>query len=129
MAFHRFISWASGNWDGFVGNCSWCYFWGLTNKLSKKTLLWIGYLYSISAIGSAISSDPTTFAFFRFIGGIGIGISTIAAPAYISEISSRMKEETCRILSAQHCCRNSLCFVLTFLKRIWRKQLENYGWN
>ena len=54
----------------------------------KKTLLWIGYLYSISAIGSAISSDPITFAFFRFIGGIGIGISTIAAPAYISEISA-----------------------------------------
>ena len=54
----------------------------------KKTLLWIGYLYSISAIGSAISSDPITFAFFRFIGGVGIGISTIAAPAYISEISA-----------------------------------------
>ena len=95
MAFHRFISWASGNWDGFVGNCNWCYFWWLTNKLlrKKKTLLWIGYLYSISAIGSAISSDPITFAFFRFIGGVGIGISTIAAPAYISEISLRMKEE------------------------------------
>ena len=54
----------------------------------KKTLLWIGYLYSISAVGSAISSDPITFAFFRFIGGVGIGISTIAAPAYISEISA-----------------------------------------
>ena len=57
-------------------------------SVRKKTLLWIGYLYSISAIGSSISTDPITFAFFRFIGGVGIGISTIAAPAYISEISA-----------------------------------------
>ena len=59
-----------------------------TNKLGrKKTLIWIGVLYTISALGSAFANDPITFAIFRFIGGLGVGASTIAAPAYISEIA------------------------------------------
>ena len=45
------------------------------------------YFYTLSAIGSALANDPITFAVFRFIGGIGVGISGIAAPAYISEIA------------------------------------------
>ena len=53
----------------------------------KKTLLWIGVFYTISALGSALANDPFVFAFFRFLGGLGVGASTIAAPAYISEIA------------------------------------------
>jgi len=54
----------------------------------KKTLLWIGLLYSISALGSALAPEPYSFSFFRFIGGVGVGASSVAAPIYISEISS-----------------------------------------
>jgi len=54
----------------------------------KKTLIWIGVLYFISAVGSALAPDPITFSIFRFIGGLGVGASTIAGPAYVSEISS-----------------------------------------
>ncbi|MCK9205179.1 MAG: sugar porter family MFS transporter [Bacteroidales bacterium] len=53
----------------------------------KKTLFLIGILFFFSAIGSALSPSPVIFAFFRFIGGLGIGASTIAAPAYVSEIA------------------------------------------
>ena len=31
----------------------------------KKTLLWIGVLFLISALGSALAIDPYTFSFFR----------------------------------------------------------------
>jgi len=59
-----------------------------TNKIGRKnTLIWIGVLYSVSAIGSAFANDPITFGLFRFIGGLGVGASTVAAPAYISEIA------------------------------------------
>ncbi len=59
-----------------------------TNKIGRKnTLIWIGILFSVSAIGSAFANDPYTFAVARFIGGLGIGASTVAAPAYISEIA------------------------------------------
>jgi len=39
-------------------------------------------------LGSAFAMDPYTFSFFRFIGGLAVGVSSIAAPIYISEISS-----------------------------------------
>lgn len=54
----------------------------------KKTLFWIGILYAVSAIGSGVATDPYMFSFFRFIGGLGVGASSVAAPIYISEISS-----------------------------------------
>ncbi len=54
----------------------------------KKTLFWIGVLYFVSAVGSALATDPYIFSFFRFIGGLGVGASSVAAPIYISEITS-----------------------------------------
>lgn len=53
----------------------------------KKTLFWIGVLYFVSAVGSAIATDWYVFLFFRFIGGLGVGASSVAAPMYISEIA------------------------------------------
>ncbi|KAA3625370.1 MAG: MFS transporter [Flavobacterium sp.] len=54
----------------------------------KKTLFWIGILFFVSAMGSAFAPDPYSFSFFRFIGGIGVGVSSVAAPIYISEITT-----------------------------------------
>ncbi|SHJ16064.1 MFS transporter, sugar porter (SP) family [Arenibacter nanhaiticus] len=83
--FHGTVVMAMALWGTVVG----ALFGGLpANRLGrKKTLIWIGVLYSVSALGSAFSNDPITFATFRFIGGLGVGASTIAAPAYISEIA------------------------------------------
>lgn len=83
--FHGSVVMAMALWGTVIG----AIFGGIpTNKLGrKKTLLIIGVLFSISAAGSALSNDPFVFAFFRFLGGLGIGASTIAAPAYISEIA------------------------------------------
>ena len=53
----------------------------------KKTLLWIGALYVISAVGSALAPDVYTFILARFLGGLGIGISTVASPLFIAEIA------------------------------------------
>ncbi len=49
----------------------------------QKTLLWIGVLYFVSALGSAYAPDAISFMVARFIGGVGIGISTVAAPLFI----------------------------------------------
>jgi len=83
--FHGAIVMGMALWGTVIG----AIFGGFpTNKLGrKKTLMWIGVLYSVSAIGSALANDPISFALFRFIGGLGVGASTIAAPAYISEIA------------------------------------------
>ncbi len=83
--FHGVVVIGMALWGTVVG----AFFGGIpTNKLGRKnTLIWIGVLYTISAIGSGLANDPWTFAIFRFIGGLGVGASTIAAPAYISEIA------------------------------------------
>ena len=53
----------------------------------RATLLWVGVLYVISAVGCGFANGVGMFIAARFIGGLGIGISTVAAPLYISEIS------------------------------------------
>jgi MFS transporter, SP family, arabinose:H+ symporter len=53
----------------------------------KKSLLWIGLFYFISALGSGIAWDVTSFTAFRFLGGLGVGASSVVAPMYISEIA------------------------------------------
>jgi SP family arabinose:H+ symporter-like MFS transporter len=53
----------------------------------RPTLLAIGVLFLASAIGSALAPNVTFFIAARFVGGLGIGVSTVAAPMYISEIA------------------------------------------
>ena len=58
----------------------------------RKTLIWIGALYFVSAVGSGIAPEKVFFMIARFIGGLGVGIATVASPLYISEISpARMR--------------------------------------
>ena len=59
-----------------------------TEKLGRrKTLISIGILYFVSAIGSAYAPEVYSFMIARLIGGLGVGISTVAAPLYITEIA------------------------------------------
>lgn len=61
--------------------------WPMDRFGRRRTLIGIGVLYAVSAIGAAIAWDPFSFMLFRFIGGVGIGASSVAAPAYIAEIA------------------------------------------
>src|SRR5258708_8851165 len=54
----------------------------------KKTLLAIGVLYLVSAIGTPCAPELYLFTVARFIGGLGIGLSTVAAPLHISGIAA-----------------------------------------
>lgn len=87
--FHGLVVMSSALWGTVVG----ALFGSIpTDRIGrKKTLIGIGVLYVVSAIGSAVVSDPYSFAFFRFIGGLGVGASTIAAPAYVTEIAPAEK--------------------------------------
>lgn len=84
--FHGFFIMSMALWGTVVG----AIFGGIPtqNFGRKKVLVWIGILFSLSAIGTAFAPEPYSFSFFRFIGGLGIGVSSVAAPTYISEIST-----------------------------------------
>lgn len=84
--FHGFFIMSMALWGTVLGAL---FGGGPTEKYGrKKVLFWIGVLYTVSAIGSALATDPYTFSLFRFIGGIGVGVSSIVAPTYIAEIST-----------------------------------------
>ena len=59
-----------------------------TDKFGRKaTLIFVGLLYILAAVGCGFAWDVISFVIARFIGGLGIGLSTVAPPLYISEIS------------------------------------------
>jgi len=53
----------------------------------RAVLMVLGVLYFVSAVGCAIAWDWWSLVFFRFIGGLGVGGSSVVSPMYIAEIS------------------------------------------
>lgn len=53
----------------------------------RPMLLLIALVYALSAIGCAFAFDAASLIFFRFIGGLGVGASSVVAPMYISEVA------------------------------------------
>lgn len=52
-----------------------------------KVMVMAGGLFTISAIGSAFAFSIWDFILWRFLGGVGVGIASVIAPAYIAECS------------------------------------------
>ena len=84
--FHGFFIMSMALWGTVLGAM---FGGGPTEKYGrKKVLFWIGILYTVGAVGTAIAWDPYSFSLFRFLGGIGIGVSSVVVPTYIAEIST-----------------------------------------
>jgi len=83
--FHGIFIMSMALWGTVIG----AIFGGIpTDRLGRKrTLFWIGILFSASALGSALAPEAYSFSFFRFIGGLAVGASSVAVPIYISEIA------------------------------------------
>ena len=57
----------------------------------RVSLFIVAILYLVSALGSALAVDWVIFLVFRLLGGFGVGISSVVAPMYISEIAPPSK--------------------------------------
>lgn len=88
--------WGLSPWEhGFtiaialIGTVFGAIFGGLpSDRLGRRTTLsWIAVLYLASAVGAALSPAWVPFMVFRFLGGLGVGASSVTAPLYISEVS------------------------------------------
>lgn len=53
----------------------------------KNTLYFVAIVYLLSSLGTAMAENWYMFLVFRFLGGVGVGTSSVTAPIYISEIS------------------------------------------
>jgi SP family arabinose:H+ symporter-like MFS transporter len=79
------IAMASALYGTVIGSL--CGGWPTDRFGRRATLRWIGILYLVSAVGSAVAGNVYQLIVARLIGGLGIGISTVAAPLYIAEIA------------------------------------------
>lgn len=52
-----------------------------------NSLKMIGAMYALSALGCALILNWHSFLFFRFVGGLAVGASSVVGPMYIAEIS------------------------------------------
>lgn len=52
-----------------------------------RVMLTAAFLFSVSALGSALAGSLWSFVVWRFIGGLGVGIAAVIAPAYIAEVA------------------------------------------
>ncbi len=53
----------------------------------RKSLILVGFLYFVSAVGSGLAPDVYSLMIARFVGGLGVGAATVVSPMFISEIS------------------------------------------
>ena len=73
----------------------------------KATLLWIGILVFVGAVGSALAPNVTVFIVARVIGGLGIGISTVVAPhVHLGNRTAQASRTAGRHVPVQHCFRH-----------------------
>lgn len=75
--------------SALIGTIMGAFFAGIpADRIGRRsTLVWIAFLYFVSAVGSAIAWDWYSFLTFRWLGGLGVGASSVVAPMYIAEIS------------------------------------------
>jgi len=60
----------------------------MSDRLGRKKMLMVSAIFFfVSAIGTALSASFETLIIARMIGGVGVGIASIVAPLYISEIA------------------------------------------
>jgi sugar porter (SP) family MFS transporter len=57
----------------------------------KNTLYFVAIAYLLASLGTAMTSSWMLFLLFRFLGGLGVGASSVTAPIYISEVSPAEK--------------------------------------
>jgi sugar porter (SP) family MFS transporter len=63
-----------------------------SDRLGRRTtLMIIAVMYLVSSLGTAFSTNWYIFLLFRFLGGLGVGASSVSAPVYISEIAPAAK--------------------------------------
>ena len=53
----------------------------------RKLLFFIGILYVLGALGTALAPSHLVLMVFRFVGGVGVGLSSVCAPIYTAEIA------------------------------------------
>ena len=91
----------------------------LADKYGRRAvLIGCGFLFAISGLGAALSTELFTFILFRIIGGLGVGAAAMVSPMYIAEIAP-----------PQQSGRSVALYQLAIVIGILLAYFTNYGLN
>jgi SP family xylose:H+ symportor-like MFS transporter len=92
----------------------------------KKVLIALAVLYTLSALGSALSRSWYSLLIYRFIGGLAVGGSSVMAPMYIAEISpARLRGRLVALFQFNIVTGILIAFLSNYLIDTFT---ENYSW-
>ncbi|WP_348760589.1 sugar porter family MFS transporter [uncultured Salinisphaera sp.] len=98
----------------------------------RRGALWLAAaLFIVSALGSALAADFFWYSVFRMLGGLAVGLASVVAPMYLSEISPGDMRGTSISLFQQSTAVGAVIvfFVNYFIARgVTPEWLTAYGW-
>lgn len=83
-------------------------------------------IYEVKALG-ALLSGIGCFNVFRIIGGIGVGLASVASPMYIAEIAPKKIRGMLVTMNQMAIVVGSLCAII--VAYLLAEHVENYQWN
>ncbi|NBA89195.1 sugar porter family MFS transporter [Emticicia sp. CRIBPO] len=92
----------------------------------KKILILSAVLFAVSSAGIVVPAGLNSFVFFRIIGGLGIGVASMLAPMYITEIAPA--EQRGRLVSINQLGIVSGILLIYFVNA-WIAGWHDEAWN
>jgi SP family arabinose:H+ symporter-like MFS transporter len=60
----------------------------ISDRFGRKSSLYLAaFLFAVGAVGSALAPNISVFNVFRILGGVGVGLASLASPMYIAEVA------------------------------------------
>ncbi len=90
----------------------------------KKTMMLAAIFFAVSTVGSALAGSIISFAVWRFMGGVGIGLAMMSSPIYIAELSPpKMRGVLVNINQLSNVIGINLAVIVSYLF-----SSEEWGW-
>jgi sugar porter (SP) family MFS transporter len=97
----------------------------------RVVLALMGVFYAVSAVGCGLAWDWWSLVAFRFLGGIGVGGSSVVSPMYIAEISpARIRGRLVAVQQFNVCLGICLAYVSNFVVASvpWISEAHQWRW-
>ncbi|MGA3170747.1 MAG: sugar porter family MFS transporter [Chthoniobacteraceae bacterium] len=92
----------------------------------KKVLLTASFFLLVCSVGCGLAWSSVSLIFFRWIGGVGVGISSMVCPLYISEISpARLRGRMVTLFQLAICVGIVAAILVNTGLLSWHEQIKN----
>jgi sugar porter (SP) family MFS transporter len=113
--------------SAMVGAILGCLLAGTTSdRFGRKKVLLVASVFLLAcSVGCGLSWSPASLIFFRWIGGVGVGIASMVCPLYISEISpARLRGRMVTLFQLAICLGIVMAIMINTGLLSWHEQIK-----